>query len=137
MALKTSSTDQLRQEMEKNEILSIDQLLFLEIGLNMYKIYNKTFPNVLSDFFKPVTHTRTLRRNRGLSGDTPRIQLTKQALDYKGPIIWDNIPNFVKYSSEEGNVFRPFKDFKNNLKTFILSIGIAEIKAIVDTLVHN
>ena len=72
-----------------------------------------------------------------LSVDTPRIQLTKQALDYKGPIIWDNIPNFVKYSSEEGNVFRPFKDFKNNLKTFILSIGIAESKTIIDTLVHN
>ena len=137
MALKTFSTDHLHEEMERNKILSIDQLLLLEIGLNMFKIHNETFPSALTDFFTSTTRTRTLRSGRGLIGDIPRIQSTKQALGFKGPIIWSNIPNFVKYSSEEGSVLRQYNDFKNNLKSYILSIGISESKVIIDTLIHN
>ena len=103
----------------------------------MYKIYNQNFPTALSDFFTPTTRTRTLRSGTGFIGDRPRIQTTKQALGYKGPIIWSHIPNFVKYKSEHGSDFREYNDFKINLKTFILSLGIIECKAIIDSLMHN
>ena len=137
MALKTQSTDQLYEEMEKNKILYIKQLLLLEIGLNMYNIYKETFPSALTNFFTPITRPRSLRSGSGLIGDKPRIHLTKQALGYKGPIIWSNTPNFVKYSSDRGSNLRQFNDFKTNLKTYILCLGIAECKAIIDALVHN
>ena len=137
IALKTTDQVQLESRMEENKILSLDQLLFLEISISMFKIYNYTFPSALQNLFTPISQNRITRSGRRLTSETPRIQLTKQALGYKGPYIWRHIPDFVKYSNEETKTFRKINDFKANLQTFLLSIGIAESKRIIDEILNS
>ena len=103
----------------------------------MFKIYNYTFPSALQNLFTPISQNRITRSGRRLTSETPRIQLTKQALGYKGPYIWRHIPDFVKYSNEETKTFRKINDFKANLQTFLLSIGIAESKRIIDEILNS
>ena len=132
MIFKTRSHSQLESKMEAKNILSLDQLLFLEIGLTMFKIYNNSYPSALTNLFTPLSEPRITRsRNRFLS-DTPRIQLTKQALGFKGPKIWDYIPNFVKYSNGDGTFYRTLNDFKTHLRSYIVSVGIPESKRIIN-----
>ena len=126
IAFKTNDQIILEQKMENKEILTTDQLLFLELGLSMYKIYNHTYPSAITSFFSSNSRTKTLRSRNRLYSSTPRIQTTKQALGYKGPYIWRHIPDFVKYKNESNEEFRSFADFKNNLRTFIVTAGIYE-----------
>ena len=42
MAFSTNNPDIMRSKMIEKRILTIDQLLFLEIGITMQKIHNKT-----------------------------------------------------------------------------------------------
>ena len=41
----------IRQIMKDHGLLSVDQLLFQEIGMIMLKIHNKSFPQCFEDFF--------------------------------------------------------------------------------------
>ena len=143
MALKTDQTN-LESKMEENNILSVDQLLFLEIGLSMYNLYNDTYPTALTELFTPAVPNPSLTnrpsRNQDRNQDTnqdrftsekPRIQLTKQALGYKGPIIWGKIPSFVKYINDIESEYRSYNDFKTNLRTYNLSAGIQHSKELI------
>ena len=128
IALKTNEQTILEQKMENKEISS---LLFLELGLSMYKIYNHTYPSAISSFFSSNSRSMSLRSRNRLYSSTPRIQTTKQALGHKGPYIWRHIPDFVKYKNESIEEFRSFADFKNNLRTFILTAGIHECSRVI------
>ena len=131
IALKTNDQTILEQKMENKEISSTDQLLFLELGLSMYKIYNHTYPSAISSFFSSNSRSMSLRSRNRLYSSTPRIQTTKQALGHKGPYIWRHIPDFAKYKNESNEEFRSFADFKNNLGTFILTAGIYECSRVI------
>ena len=134
---KTNNETQLAIKMEQNKILSLDQLLFLEIGLSMFKIHLHTYPSALQNLFSTTTLSRVTRSRNVLRFETPRIQLTKPALSYKGPHIWKNIPNFVKFCNEDGETFRSVNDFKSHLISFLLSIGIVESNRIVDEILNS
>ena len=105
--------------MNEHKIFSIDQILFLEIGMTMLKIHNKSFPSCFDDFFTETSHSMITRSNRSFNTVTPRIQLTKQSLNYKGNMVWNKIPNAVKYAK---NSVPPQLNsnniFKNKLKDF-------------------
>ena len=78
----------LRQAMISNQILSVDQILFQEIAMTMYKIHNGSFPRCINEFFIETPHPMSTRSNRSLNLENPRIQLTKQSLNYKGNLVW-------------------------------------------------
>ena len=136
MIFKTHDQAELEIKMEEKNVLSLDQLLFLEIGLTMFKIYNNTYPAALANLFTPLPQHSNSRSHNSLSSDIPRIQLTKQALGFKGPKIWNNIADFVKYSNGDGTptnrTYRSYKEFKTHLRTYILSIGITESTRIIN-----
>ena len=72
-------------------------------------------------------------QSRGcFSFDKPLIQLTKQVLNYKGTIIWNNLPNDVKYSNNDtSNIsFKSLNELKKSLKNFIFNSGSTEISFI-------
>ena len=82
-----------------------------------------------------------LTRSRSqFSSECPRIQLTKQAMNYKGPFIWNKIPNSVKYcSSDNGTLamqYRSLDNFKENLKDFILNTGPSAIGFYLSQILH-
>ena len=64
-------------------LLTVDQMLFYEIGLIMLKIHEKSFAECFNEFFTETTHAMTTRSNRSFNIENPRIQLTKQSLNYK------------------------------------------------------
>ena len=118
----------LREIMRTKGVMTIDQLLFFEIGKCMYKIHTATFPVCFQDYFTPITHTMTTRSRRIYNSETPRIQLTKQALDFKGGIVWRLIPNHVKYENNDlRHQYRSFNSFKIQLKQFIIECGSDDI----------
>ena len=94
----------------------------------MYTIHTATFPVCFQDYFTSITHTMTTRSRRIYNSETPRIQLTKQALDFKGGIVWRLIPNHVKYESNDlRHQYRSFNSFKIQLKQFIIECGSDDI----------
>ena len=64
-----------------HKLLTVDQMLFQEIGMTMLKIHNKSFPDCFNEFFIETTHAMSTRSNRTFDLDKPRIQLTKQSLN--------------------------------------------------------
>ena len=123
-----------------HRLLSINQLLFYEIALDMYKIHNKMLPNCFTELFGSASHRMTTRSRNRLASERPRIQLTKQAITFKGPFIWNKIPNSVKYCSTDNTTvttqFRSFQSFKDSLKDFILNTGPNTIGFYISQILH-
>ena len=82
----------------------------------------------------------TTRSRNHFTSERPRVQLTKQAFNYKGPFIWNKIPNSVKYSSADNlslnTQFRSLQNFKDNLKDFILNTGASAIGFYISQILH-
>ena len=105
-------------------VMTIDQLLFFEIGKCMFKIHTETFPPCFQEYFSPTLHAMSTRSRRTFNIITPRIQLTKQSLDFKGGIVWRLVPNHVKYENTNSDgEYRSFSSFKNQLKEFVINCG--------------
>ena len=114
----------LRDVMAINHIFSVDQILFQEIAMIMFMVHNGSFPSCFNEFFTETSHRMSTRSNRSFNLDNPRIQLTKQSLNYKGNLVWNKIPNSVKYIRHSQSSQLCSKDvFKNKLKDFLLAEG--------------
>ena len=114
----------IRDIAEMHQILSVDQLLFQEIGITMFKIHNNLFPSCFNEFFTETVHRMTTRSNRSFNHDRARIQLTKQSLNHKGNSVWNKIPWNVKYiKNSQPPQFVSINTFKNNLKEYLLVEG--------------
>ena len=140
MVFANNSTDYIQQTMVDHRLLSIDQLLFNEIAVDMYKMHTKMLPECFNELFTTPSHRMTMRSRNQLSGERPRIQLTKQAFNFKGPFIWNKIPNSVKYGNLDDATllrqFRSFPNFKEKLKDFILNTGPSAIGFYVSQILH-
>ena len=126
--------------MVDHRLLSIDQLLFYEIALDMYKVHNKMSPECFTELFTNPSHRMITRSRSQFSSECPRIQLTKQAMNYKGPFIWNKIPNSVKYCSSDNVTlamqYRSLDNFKEYLKDFILNTGPSAIGFYISQILH-
>ena len=138
MTFSISNPQALRHKMNVHQILSIDQILFLEIGMAMQKIHNKSFPTCFNDFFTQTSHAMSTRSNRSFNVDRPRIELTKQSLNYKGTLVWNKIPNTVKYirCSNPPQLY-PNNVFKSQLKNFLLSEGPVAITFYLNEILYS
>ena len=124
--------------MLNHKLLSVDQMLFFEVGLTMFKIHVKFFPECFNQFFSETTHIMSTRSNRFFNIDNPRIQLTKQSLNYKGNLVWQKIPNSVKYVRGIIPVqLVSFSLFKKNLREFILAEGPTAINFYLSEILYS
>ena len=119
--------------MKTKRLLTIDQLLFFELAkLMYYKVYPNDCPESLSELFVRINNTRTTRSRRNYYSSTPRIQLTRQSLNYRGNIVWEKIPYHVKYTNNETSpIFQNFISFKYLLKEYILDSGDEDVSEFI------
>ena len=140
MVFANNNSEYIQQQMIEHRLLSIDQLLFFEVAIDMYKIHNKMLPICFTELFQSSSHRMTTRSRNHFTSERPRIQLTKQAFNYKGPFIWNKIPNSVKYSSADNpslnTQFRSLQNFKDHLKDFILNTGASAIGFYISQILH-
>ena len=99
--------------MKAQNIESINQLMEKEIAYFMYKYCNNHLPAA----FEGMLNKNTLRYNSQESRQTRsksklfplrifcRIDLTKQSLSYRGPLIWNKIPPTIRKNKS----FRSFR----------------------------
>ena len=138
MAFSTSNPEVLRNKMIEHKILTVDQILFLEIGKIMQNIHNKSFPACFNDFFPETSHSMNTRSNRTFNVDCPRIQLTKQSLNFKGNLVWNKIPNSVKHArNSDPPELHSNAVFKEKVKNFILSEGPAAISFYLSQILYS
>ena len=138
MIFSTNNPDIIIQHMLNHKLLSVDQMLFFEVGLTMFKIHVKSFPECFNQFFSETTHIMSTRSNRFFNIDNPRIQLTKQSLNYKGNLVWQKIPNSVKYVRGIIPVqLVSFSLFKKNLREFILAEGPTAINFYLSEILYS
>ena len=124
--------------MNHNKLFSVDQLLFHEIAMTMLKIHDRSFPHCFKEFFTETSHSMSTCSNRTFNLDKPRIQLTKQSLNYKGSLVWNKIPNNVKYvTGLHPPQLAQINTFKENLKNFILTEGPAAISHYLSEILYS
>ena len=100
--------DSVKNLMKAKNLLSINQLMKREITYFMYKYCNKHFPvfegmlnkNALSLSSK---ESRLTRSKSNLFPLFCRIDLTKQSLGYRGPLIWNKIPPTIRENKSFGS----------------------------------
>ena len=109
--------------MKSTEHLTIEQLANLEIACFMHKYENDNLPSAFCNFFDQnctniAKNTATLRQTRSHSNYFPsycRINITKQSIKYKGPLIWNRVvPSDIKK-------LKNYKKIRNNLKSSLLN----------------
>ena len=138
MTFSTNNPEILRNKMIEKKILTIDQILFMEIGVTMHSVHSKSFPACFNDFFTETSHSMRTRSNRFFNVDRPRIQLTKQSLNHKGNMVWSKIPNSVKYTrNSDPPELQSNSVFKNSLKEFLLSEGPAAISFYLSQILYS
>ena len=138
MIFSTNNSCVIRQHMIEHKLLTVDQMLFYEIGLTMHKLHTKTFPDCFSEFFTENSHAMITRSNRFFNIEKPRIQLTKQSLNYKGNLVWQNIPNSVKYiRGTSPPELVSINLFKANLKEFLLAEGPMAINFYLSEILYS
>ena len=104
----------------------------------MHKIYNNSFPTCFDEFFIQTSHTMTTRSNRSFNLEKPRIQLTKQSINYKGTLVWNKIPKNLKYEKNSNPTqLTLYNTFKNNLKDFILTEGPVAISHYLNEILYT
>ena len=103
--------DSVKSLMKAQNLLSINQLMEREIAYFMYEYCN----NHLLAAFEEMLNKNTLRLSSKESRQTRsksklfplfcRIDLTKQSLSYRGPLIWNKVPPTIR----KKNYFRSFR----------------------------
>lgn len=97
-------------------------------------------PECFTELFGNPTHQMKTCSRTQFSSERPRIQLTKQAINFKGPFIWNKIPNSVKYSSSDDSTlamqYRSLDSFKASLKDFILNTVVSAIGFYISQILH-
>ena len=82
--------------MSKSEILNINQMLFKEINVLMFKQNIGKNLNVFLDVFTKATSNYNTRNK---SQYIPKLyfnSLCQQSISYRGPMFWNKVPNPLK-----------------------------------------
>ena len=95
----------LQESLKRLDILSFDQIVFLNKVKIIYKVYNNLAPTYLQELFqmRDVNHDNTASNLRSVSRKNyilPQAQcnLFKGSLSFSGVIVWNSIPVNIKNS---------------------------------------
>ena len=96
----------LNESLEKLDILSFDQGVFLNKANIMYKFYNNLAPSYLHEMFqkREVNLESTLSNLRSVVNkhyvlSQAKCNLFKGSLSFSGVLVWNSIPLDIKNSS--------------------------------------
>ena len=93
--------------MKHNSLLTIRQIRDIEIATFVYKFMNKLLPLPFDHSFKTAFKiTKNTRSQSSLYPSFCRVHITKQAMRYKGSLIWNNIPFNLRQDSKSLKSFR-------------------------------
>src|ERR1043165_9330205 len=62
----------------------------------MYKYANNLLPAAFLSFFAPVTTSIPTRSNRAYMSTYARTNTRKFAIQYQGPLAWNNLPSDIR-----------------------------------------
>ena len=120
--------DSVREIMKENNLLSVNQIYFVELAKLMHKHALGTLPPPLTRIFLGQTRqTQMVSRAATQIVQPPsRFSKCEQAVRCTGPKIWNSIPNNIKYHTEIVNgivINKPIKlnSFIFNVKKYALS----------------
>ena len=103
--------DSVKSLMKAQNLLSINQLMEREIAYFMYKYCNYYLPVAFEGMLNKNTLCLSSKESRQIRSKSKlfplfcRIDLTKQSLSYRGPLIWNKIPPTIR----ENKSFRSFR----------------------------
>ena len=102
------------------EILDIDDIFRLETLKLLFKMKNDMIPINLGHYFEvrnANVHHRYSLRPRSTSVETidTRLRIGEKSLQYRGPRVWDEIPENIQNSVS-------FKSFKKEMKKHLLQL---------------
>ena len=107
VVLGLKEIDHISQAIKLLNWLPVNDRIYLNDAVMMYKCINKLVPDYLIEKFtlRSQTHTRNTRQCN--QQNIPRCHLTtcQQSFTYRGAKIWNNLRDHVK-SSDSVNVFR-------------------------------
>ena len=114
--------DSVKQVMVQRHLLSVEQTSEFEIACFM-KRYNKNLlPPCFDDFFQTNSInssaeniTRSTRSSSNLYPKFCRINVTKQSMKYKRPLIWNKIPLDIKR-------LKSYRNFREHIRMHIISL---------------
>ena len=87
--------------MKDNSLLTIRQIRDIEIATFVYKFMNKLLPLPFDHSFKTAFKiTKNTRLQSSLYPSFCRVHIIKQAMRYKGPLIWNDISFNLRQDSE-------------------------------------
>ena len=94
--------DNIANSMDELKILNIYERIFLRKAKFMFKVSKSVLPSYVNEMFsfRPFNETlQSLRSTGTLDFYTPRPQkeIFKQSLIYSGPVIWNNLPDCLKF----------------------------------------
>jgi hypothetical protein len=78
------------------KILNIDQIRFVQTCEVMFKYANNLLPTAFRSFFAPVTSSISTRSNRAYRSTYARTNTRKFAIQYQGPLAWNNLPTDIR-----------------------------------------
>ena len=115
--------DSVKQVMVQSHLLSVEQTLEFEIAC-FKKRYNKSLlPPCFYDFFRinsinsSAEHiTRSTRSSSNLYPKFCRINVAKQSMKYKGPLIWNKFPLDIKR-------LKSYRNFRKHIRSHIISLN--------------
>ena len=84
----------------------------------MYKVANGLVPQYICDLFtrrSEVAHGTSLRSitNQNFAIPKPKLTLYKESISYSGPVIWNNIPNDIRYLSNVSSFSKNVSNWNN------------------------
>ena len=103
--------DDFESAMATLNILSFEQSVFVSKAKIMYKVANGLVPQYICDLFtrrSEVAHGASLRSitNQTFAIPKPKLTLYKESISNSGPVIWNNIPNDIRFPKPKLIVYK-------------------------------
>ena len=101
------------------QLLNIYELNSYQIGLFMYSYTKGSLPSAFSNYFSMNNsiHEHYTRSSEKLHMKFTRTNYGRFSIKYKGPMIWNTLPDVLK------NI-KSLQMFRKELKTFVLNQNI-------------
>ena len=87
--------------MDTLKVLNVYERIFLRKAKFMFKISKSITPSYINQMFSLRSMNETLQSLRSTSNlnfltPRPQKEIFKQSLIYSGPVIWNNLPDYLK-----------------------------------------
>ena len=102
-------------------LLSIRQLINLDLGVRMFKVKEGLIPRPMCDIFQHIDAVHQYGTRSATQGNFYRIktnkQITNSAISYSGPKLWNEIPRSIRDSGSLYTFKKRFREFLVSLET--------------------